>query len=342
MKILINLSLTSVKAVVFSLGAATLITACAAVNSRTPQPIKIDGSSTVYPITRAVAEKFNALQKNDVDIIVEFSGTSGGFRRFCAGETDISNASRPIRTQEMEVCNQNQIRYIELPIAFDALTVVVNKDNTWVSSLTTEELKKIWQPAAQDKIKRWNQIRPEFPDKPLNLFGAGKDSGTFDYFTEAIVGTEDSSRSDYVASEDDDILVQRVSQDANALGYFGLAYYEKGSNNLKAVAIDSGKGAVLPSRETVVKAEYQPLARPLFIYVNAEKAQNNPALRDFVQFYLENGQTIVEEVGYIPLTDEHYHLDRVTFFNGEVGTVFDGKSEFDLTLAELLRKKAKF
>lgn len=216
------------------------------------------------------------------------------------------------------------------------------KDNNWIENITTSELKKLWEPSAQGKIQRWSQIRPDLPDKPINLFGAGKDSGTFDYFTEAIVGKEDISRTDYVASEDDDILVRGVSQDPNALGYFGFAYYEKRASEMKALAIDSGKGAVMPSRETVVKAEYQPLARPLFIYINAQKAQDNATLRNFVEFYLNNAEKIVEEVGYIPLTQEHYHLDLVTFYNSEVGTVFEGKSQFDLTLAELLRKKAKF
>jgi phosphate transport system substrate-binding protein len=324
------------------LGTTTLLVACNSATSNTPETIKIDGSSTTYPITKAVAEKFNASQPKPVDMTVEFSGTTGGFRKFCEGKTDISNASRPIQTEEMATCKANKVRYIELPIAFDALTVAVNKDNTWAKDLTTEELKKIWEPAAQGKIKRWNQIRASFPDKPLNLFGPGKDSGTFDYFTEAIVGKQGSSRTDYVASEDDETLVQGVSQDPNALGYFGLSYYEKRANELKALGIDSGKGAVLPSRETVVKAQYHPLARPLFIYVNLAKAQQNPDLKDFVEFYLNNAEKIVAEVGDIPLTNEHYHLDNVTLFNGEVGTVFEGKSQFNVTLAELLRKKAKF
>jgi phosphate transport system substrate-binding protein len=227
-------------------------------------------------------------------------------------------------------------------VAFDALTVVVNQENNWIDSITLEELKKMWEPAAEGKITNWNQIRPEFPNKPLNLFGAGQDSGTFDYFTEAVVGKSGASRKDYVASEDDNTLVQGVSQAPNALGYFGLAYYEQNPQKLKALGIDSGKGVVLPSRETVVNSQYQPLARPLFIYVNGEKAQKSRALQEFVEYYLDNAESIVKEVGYIPLTDEHYHLAKVTFFNGEVGTVFGGQSQFDVTLAELLRQKAKF
>lgn len=323
-------------------GVVSTLTACNPNDPQVNSTIKIDGSSTVYPITSAIAEKFTASRDKPVDISVKFSGTTEGFRQFCEGKTEISNASRPISESEMAACNRSNIRYIELPIAFDALTVVVNKNNDWVISLTTQELQKIWEPAAQGKIKRWNQINPSFPDKPLNLFGAGKDSGTFDYFTEAIMGKADVSRTDYVASEDDNTLVQGVSQDPNALGFFGLAYYEKNSGNLKAVAIDSGKGAVIPSVETVIKAQYQPLGRPLFIYVNAEQAQKNAHLRDFVDFFLENGKQVVAEVGFIPLTAEHYNLAKVTFYNGEVGTVFEGKSQFNVTLAELLRKKAKF
>jgi len=289
-----------------------------------------------------VAEKFKSSQPGTAEVSVKFSGTSGGFREFCEGKTDISNASRPIQADEMSLCNRYGVRYIELPVAFDALTVVVNQENNWIDSITLEELKKMWEPAAEGKITNWNQIRPEFPNKPLNLFGAGQDSGTFDYFTEAVVGKSGASRKDYVASEDDNTLVQGVSQDPNALGYFGLAYYEQNPQKLKALGIDSGKGAIVPSRETVVNSQYQPLARPLFIYVNAEKAQKSRALQEFVEYYLDNAESIVKEVGYIPLTDEHYHLATVTFFNGEVGTVFGGQSQFDVTLAELLRQKAKF
>ncbi len=289
-----------------------------------------------------MTEKFKSSQPGTAEVSVKFSGTSGGFREFCEGKTDISNASRPIQADEMSLCNRYGVRYIELPVAFDALTVVVNQENNWIDSITLEKLKKMWEPAAEGKITNWNQIRPEFPNKPLNLFGAGQDSGTFDYFTEAVVGKSGASRKDYVASEDDNTLVQGVSQDPNALGYFGLAYYEQNPQKLKALGIDSGKGAIVPSRETVVNSQYQPLARPLFIYVNGEKAQKSRALQEFVEYYLDNAESIVKEVGYIPLTDEHYHLATVTFFNGEVGTVFGGQSQFDVTLAELLRQKAKF
>lgn len=310
--------------------------------SQESQSIKIDGSSTVYPITQKVVEQYQANQKKTRDIEVEFSGTSGGFDKFCRGETDINNASRPIQLDEMKACNNSEVRYIELPVAFDALTVVVNPQNDWLDSITLEELAKIWSPDAEGKITRWNQVRSGFPDQPLNLYAPGQDSGTFDYFTEAVVGEAGSSRSDVTASEDDDVLVEGVSQDPNALGYFGLAYYDQYANEIKAVAVDSGKGAVLPTRETVEQAQYQPLSRPLFIYVNATSAQKNQALRQFIDFYLAQAPELATEVGYVPLPEEAYHIDKVTFHKGEVGTVFEGQSQFNLTISELLRKQARF
>lgn len=310
--------------------------------SQESQSIKIDGSSTVYPITQKVVKQYQANQKKTRDIEVEFSGTSGGFDKFCRGETDINNASRPIQLDEMKVCNNSEVRYIELPVAFDALTVVVNPQNDWLDSITLEELAKIWSPDAEGKITRWNQVRSGFPDQPLNLYAPGQDSGTFDYFTEAVVGEAGSSRSDLTASEDDDVLVEGVSQDPNALGYFGLAYYDQYANEMKAVVVDSGKGAVLPTRETVEQAQYQPLSRPLFIYVNAASAQKNQALRQFIDFYLAQAPELVTEVGYVPLPQEAYHIDKVTFHKGEVGTVFEGHSQFNLTISELLRKQARF
>ncbi len=296
----------------------------------------------MYPITKEIVERFQASQKNTVNIELEFSGTGGGFDKFCRGETDINNASRPIQLDEMEACNQAEVRYIELPVAFDALTVVVNPQNDWLDSITLEELEKIWSPDAQQKITRWNQVRPGFPDKPLNLYAPGKDSGTFDYFTEAVVGEAGSSRSDLTASEDDDVLVAGVSQDPYALGYFGLAYYEQRANDMKAVAVDSGNGRVLPSRETVEQAEYQPLSRPLFIYVNSASAQQSQDLRLFIDFYLAQAPELVAEVGYVPLLEEAYHIDKVMFHRGEVGTVFDGQSQFNVTIPELLRQQARF
>ena len=326
---------------------AALLSSCSSAQSRQLQTIKIDGSSTVYPITNALAAKYQATQANKqqanrVKVALEVSGTGGGFRKFCEGQTDISNASRPILKDEMALCNRNNVRYYELPIAFDALTVVVNPQNNWAKDITVAELKKIWEPAAQGKITKWNQIRASWPDRPLTLYGAGKDSGTFDYFTEATVGQIKASRVDYKASENDNELVQGVSSDPNALGYFGFAYYEANPNQLKALAVDNGKGAVLPSRIAVEKAQYQPLSRPLFIYVNFKSAQNKPEVRDFVEFYLKLAPTSVSSVGYIPLPDEAYHLNSVHFHAGKVGTVFAGNEPLNLTLGELLRKQATF
>lgn len=306
------------------------------------QSIKIDGSSTVYPITQKIVEDYQQNKKQPVDIKVNFSGTGGGFDKFCRGETQINNASRPIQLVEMEACRKAGVAYIELPVAFDALTVVVNPANNWLDTITTEELAKIWSPEAQGKITRWNQVRPSFPDTPLNLYAPGEDSGTFDYFTEAIVGEAGASRSDITKSEDDDVLVKGVSQDPNALGYFGLAYYEQRADEMKAVAVDSGAGAVLPSLETVEQAQYQPLARPLFVYVNAAAARKNEALVRFTEFYLENASKVVSEVGYVPLPNEAYQINEVTFYRGEVGTVFDGQSQFNVSIPELLRKQAQY
>ena len=326
-----------------ALGVMTaMLTVANPLEAQETQVIAIDGSSTVYPITQKIAAEYQASQKKPVDIMVEFSGTGGGFDKFCRGETDINNASRPIQLDEMEACDNSEVRFIELPVAFDALTVVVNPQNQWLDNITTEELAKIWSPAAEGKITRWNQVKPSFPNQPLNLYAPGKDSGTFDYFTEAIVGEAGSSRTDYNASEDDDVLVQGVSQDPNALGYFGLAYYEQKANEMKAVAVDSGQGAVLPSQETVEQAQYQPLSRPLFIYVNVASAQQNAALRQFVDFYLSQAPELVSEVGYIPLPEEAYNIDKVAFHQGKVGTVFEGQSQFNLTIPELLRKQARF
>lgn len=340
MKLPLKMNSSASQTLLAGLTTATLLVSCTGDAPRR-SAIVIDGSSTVYPITQIAVDSFRARVEPQVEVDIGFSGTGGGFEKFCAGETDINNASRPIQTDEMEACREAGVAYIELPVAFDALTVVVNPQNDWLDSITTQELETIWEPAAEGEIERWNQVRPEFPDRPLNLYAPGRDSGTFDYFTEAIVGQVGASREDYLASEDDQILVEGVTQDPNALGYFGFAYYEANSEDLKALAVDSGEGPVLPSRENVYQAEYQPLARPLFIYVNSRAEQENPALQEFVEFYLDQAPELVTAAQYIPLTEESYHIARVTFYNNEVGTVFAGQSEFDLTIPELQRRRAQ-
>ena len=337
-----NTTMLSKTSLAIAFGLGTVLLSTNTLTAQETQSIRIDGSSTVYPITNKIVEEYRAVQTKPVDIEVNFSGTGGGFDKFCSGETDINNASRPIQQEEMKACREAGVAYIELPIAFDALTVVVNPANNWLSSITTEELAKIWSPDAEGKITRWNQVRPSFPDQPLELYAPGEDSGTFDYFTEAIVGEAGASRSDVTKSEDDDVLVEGVSQDPNALGYFGLAYYEQQAQQMKAVAVDSGEGAVMPSTETVEQARYQPLARPLFIYINAATARENEALVRFAEFYLENAPQVASEVGYIPLPEEAYQINEVTFYKGEVGTVFEGQSQFNVTIPELLRKQARF
>jgi len=264
--------------------------------------INIDGSSTVYPITEAVAEEFKKVYP-DVKVAVALSGTGGGFKKFVRGETDINDASRPISHYEDSVAKANGIEYIELVVAYDGLAVIVNPKNTWCNDIKVEELKKIWEPEAQGKITHWNQIRPEWPNQALHLYGAGVESGTYDYFTEVIVGKAHSSRGDYTASEDDNVLVQGVSSDVNALGFFGFAYYEENKDKLKLVAVDNGNGPVLPSIETVKNKTYSPLSRPLFIYIN-NKAAERKEVQEFVSFYLNKITSLVPEVGYIPLNND--------------------------------------
>ena len=302
--------------------------------------IKIDGSSTVYPITEAVAEEFQKEKRGSARVTVGISGTGGGFKKFCRGETDIQDASRPILTKEMEICKQAGIQYIELPVAYDALTVVINPKNDWIKSMTVAELKKIWEPAAQGKITKWNQVNPAWPDAPLNLFGAGSDSGTFDYFTEAIVGKAKSSRGDFTASEDDNVLVQGVSRDVNALGYFGYAYYAENTEKLKAVPIveKEGKPAVSPSFETVMNGTYQPLARPIFIYINA-KSVNKPEVKEFVEFYLKHAAKLVKEVQYVPIPEEDFKLVIEAFGKKKLGTGFGGVAEVGVLIKDLLKRE---
>ncbi|RUT04306.1 protein sphX [Dulcicalothrix desertica PCC 7102] len=311
-------------------------------NSDTLTTIKIDGSSTVYPITAAIGKEYAANQKNKVQVQVNFSGTSGGFKKFCAGEIDISNASRPITTEEMEACRKNNVAYIEIPVAFDALSVVVHPQNTWAKDITVDELKKLWEPGAQGKITKWSQIRASWPDRPIKLFGAGKDSGTFDYFTEATVGKAKASRTDYTASEDDDVIANGVSKDPDALGYFGYAYYQEHKDKLRLVAVNNGKGAVLPETKTVENNTYQPLSRPLFIYINPEYTKNKGQAYQFVNYYLQKAPSVVSSLGYVPLPDEAYRIGYVQLNTGKIGTVYAGKPQLDLTIAEVLRKQKQF
>lgn len=264
--------------------------------------VNIDGSSTIYPITEAVAEEFQKVYPG-IKVAVALSGTGGGFKKFVRGETDINDASRPITPFEDSVAKTNNISYIDLTIAYDGMAIVVNPQNNWCNEITVEELKKIWEPAAQGKITRWKQIRPEWPDEPIHLYGAGVESGTYDYFTEVIVGKSHSSRGDYTSSEDDNVLVQGVSSDKFSLGFLGLAYYEENKDKLKLVGVDNGNGAVLPSVETVKNKIYTPLSRPLFLYINSTAAKR-PEVETFVNFYLDQMQTLVEEVGYISLNND--------------------------------------
>ncbi|MBL8491097.1 MAG: PstS family phosphate ABC transporter substrate-binding protein [Rhodocyclaceae bacterium] len=303
--------------------------------------VKIDGSSTVFPITEAVAEEFQKSKKGAVRVTVGISGTGGGFKKFCRGEIDISDASRPILKKEMDDCKAAGIKYIELPIAFDALTVVMNPKNTFLKEIKVSELKTIWEPAAQTKVTKWNQVNAAWPDQNLKLYGPGADSGTFDYFTEAVVGKAKSSRGDYTASEDDNVLVQGVSRDAGGLGYFGFAYYVENKDKLKAVPVINSKGkAVLPSLETVIDGSYEPLSRPIFIYVNA-KAVDRPEVKEFVEFYLKHGGKLAKEVKYVPLSDADYKHALDNFGKRKTGTAFGGEAEVGVKVADLLKRDPK-
>jgi phosphate transport system substrate-binding protein len=302
--------------------------------------IAIDGSSTVFPLTEAVAEEFQKEKQGKVKVTVGISGTGGGFKKFVRGETDISNASRPISKEEMDQAKAAGIQYVELPIAFDALTVVVNPQNDWAQSITVDELKKIWEPEAQGKINNWNQIRPEWPNEKIVLFGAGSDSGTFDYFTEAVVGKAKSSRGDYTASEDDNTLVQGIAGNKYALGYLPYAYFAPNQAKLKALGVQWAKNStqdpVMPTLENVVGGTYNPLSRPLFIYVNIGKAR--PEVKEFVDFYLRIVPQLAEEVRYLPLPAGAYTAATERFKNNQAGTAFGGHSEVGLKVEDILKR----
>lgn len=281
--------------------------------------ISIDGSSTVFPISEAMAEEFQ-IANPGVRITVGASGTGGGFEKFCNGETQISDASREVKPEEIENCAEAGIEMIEVPVATDALTVVVNPENDWVTCMTIDELNTIWSPEAEGTIDNWNQVNPEYPDAPLVLYGPGTDSGTFDYFTDVVNGEEGASRGDYTASEDDNVLVQGVEGDANAMGYFGYAYYYENQDRMKAVEIDDGNGnCVAPNEETVLAGNYTPFSRPLFIYVKKSAYEEDPAVQAFVDFYLDPANSdYVAATGYVPLSDEKYEASIAAVKGGEV------------------------
>lgn len=289
--------------------------------------IRIDGSSTVFPVTEAVAEEFQKANRG-ARVTVGISGTGGGFQKFCRDEIDIADASRPISPEEQSVCAQAGVQYIELPVAYDGLAIVVNPKNSWATSMTVAELKKLWEPAAQGKVTKWSQVRDGWPDREIHLFGPGVDSGTFDYFTEAIMGKVDQSRGDYTSSEDDNVVVQGVGGDELALGYFGFAYYEENQGKLRLVAVDdgsdaNGKGPILPSPQTVKDGTYHPLSRPIFIYGKV-KSLDRPEVKSFIDFYLTQGAPLVREVGYIPLSDQEYEMVRGRFAAKRTGSMYQG------------------
>jgi phosphate transport system substrate-binding protein len=305
--------------------------------------LKVDGSSTVFVVSEAVAEEFHRVQSN-VRITVGQSGTGGGFQKFCRNETDISNASRPIRPEEIAVCKAAGIEFIELPIAYDGIAIVANPRATWMEAITTDELRTVWAPEAEGKVMRWNQVRPSWPNQELHLFGAGVDSGTYDYFTEAITGTEGASRGDFTSSEDDNVLVQGVAGDELALGFLPFAYYFENRERLKVIPVDNGKAddgtsPVAPSLEAIRNGTYQPLARPLFVYVS-QKSLARPEVEQFVDFYLANAGTLAEEIGYVHLGDAAYAVVTEHFKARRTGTVFgEGGSQVGVTIEQLLAKE---
>ncbi len=297
--------------------------------------ISIDGSSTVFPISEAFSEEFGKDQ-SAVKFAVASSGTGGGFKKFAAGELDITGASRPIEASEIEAAKKNNIEFVELPIAFDGLSVIVNPKNSFAETLTVAELKKIWEP--NSKVKTWKDVRSDFPAEPIKLYGAGTDSGTFDYFTKAIVGKEKSSRTDYQASEDDNVLVQGVSGDEFSLGYFGYAYYEQNQDKLKLVKVDAGKGGIAPSPETIADGTYAPLSRPLFLYINKKSLDDKPEVKAFVAFLLAKAKEIVPTTGYVQLPDEAYTIAQERVDKKVVGTSFQG-AETGITITDLLKRE---
>lgn len=329
------------KSVLFAMaGAALALNACGQGNEKkagSDAVLLIDGSSTVYPISEALGEEFQ--KTSGTRVTVGLSGTGGGFKKFCRGEIDIAGASRPIKAEEAKACAEAGIEFIELPVALDALAVVVNPNNTFLDCVTVDELKTLWEPAAQGKVTSWNQVRASFPKSEVKLFGAGTDSGTFDYFTKAIVGEEGASRGDYTATEDDNVTVNGVAGDPNALGYMGLAYLTENEGKVKAAKIRQADGTCVgPSVETARNASYQPLSRPLFYYVNKKFADERPHVPAFIKFAFDpaHGEALVSEVGYVPLPTQAYGMAVQKFEARRTGSFFDGGSKVGVTAEELV------
>ncbi len=305
--------------------------------------VEIDGSSTVFKITQAVAEEFHSGTPG-VSIDVKYSGTSGGFKTFVTGRLDICDASRPIQAKEMADAKASGVEYIELPVCFDALTVAVNGENDWADAMTVDELKKMWKSAAKGTVDKWSDVREGWPEEKISFYGAGKDSGTYEYFTEAICDKKGDIRSDYSPSENDNDILRGVEGDKFAIGFVPYAYYVPRKGKLTAVKIDwkpdDELGPIEPSPENVVKGIYNPLARPLFIYVNKKSAER-PEVKAFVNFYINNAPTLATKVKYIPLPDDAYPKVRQRFEGGQIGTGFGGKSEVGLHIDEILNREPK-
>lgn len=322
------------------LAALLVLSACGKKGDNAGATIAIDGSSTVFPISEAVAEEFQMGRKERVTIGV--SGTGGGFKKLCNKEVALVGASRPIRPSEVEACKASGVEYIELPVAYDGIAVVVNPKNDWVDHLTVAELKRIWEPEAQGSVTKWSQVREGWPDKDIHLFGAGVDSGTYDYFTAAVVGKEHASRGDFTSSEDDNVLVQGISTDPVATGFFGYAYYSQNEGKLKIVPIDdqkdeNGKGAIVPTPKTVADGSYQPLSRPIFIYVSKAEAAREE-VKSLVTFYLEHADELAPEVGYIALPPKAYELAQKRFATQKTGSLFEGGSQVGVAVEDLLQR----
>ncbi len=299
--------------------------------------LRIGGSSTVYPIMMEAIRAFRAAG-NNTKIVLKESGTTDGFRRFCAGQLEIANASRPINSKELKACASNRISFIELPIAFDALSIVVHPSNSWARQITTKELARLWGRQAEGKIDSWNDVNRDWPERPIKLCGPGKDSGTYDYFNKAINGSADNSRKDYASSEDDNIIVKCVAQNPGSLGYFGFGYYKANQNKLRALAVATSSGPVNPSVANVQSGRYQPLSRPLFIYINDKALASKPDMQKFATFAVRNGLSLVGVAGDIPLPASTYQLVESKLYKRITGTAFSGDLPVGLSIGEALRR----